>query len=184
MEQQRGVAIFVPSGSDFAKYNHEDLTPKIEYTTMIYSYTSFGANIALPPHPISIGASARAVPALASTGMEHCSALLPRPPSLQRRPPSRAAPTRHARGVLVRRQSPPRSCTLAPNPLTQIGALVAQSRAVGTAQRALLLCQRKSRAPKVSAKWLSEEGLAHWSRSSRTGTRTRSTPARVGWAQS
>jgi hypothetical protein len=46
MEKQRGVAIFVPSGSDFAKYNHEGLTPKIEYTSVICSYTSFGANIA------------------------------------------------------------------------------------------------------------------------------------------
>jgi hypothetical protein len=52
MEQQRGVAIFVPSGSDFAKYNHEDLTPKFEYTSMIYSYTSFGANIAPRRAPI------------------------------------------------------------------------------------------------------------------------------------
>jgi hypothetical protein len=46
MEQQRGVAIFVPSDSDFAKYNNEDLTSKIEFTSMIYLYTSFGANIA------------------------------------------------------------------------------------------------------------------------------------------
>jgi hypothetical protein len=54
MEQQRGVAIFVPSGSDFAKYNNEDLTPKIEYTSMVYSYTSFGANIAHRRTPISV----------------------------------------------------------------------------------------------------------------------------------
>jgi hypothetical protein len=36
MEQQRGVAIFVPSGSDFAKYKYEDLKPKFECTSGIY----------------------------------------------------------------------------------------------------------------------------------------------------
>jgi hypothetical protein len=34
------------SGLEFAKYNHEDLPPKFECTSVIYSYTSFGANIA------------------------------------------------------------------------------------------------------------------------------------------
>ena len=46
MEEQRGVAVFVPSGSDFAKYNHEVLAPEFEWTSLIYSYTSFEANIA------------------------------------------------------------------------------------------------------------------------------------------
>jgi hypothetical protein len=66
MEQQHGVAIFVPSGSDFAKYNYEDLTQKFECTSMIYSYTSFGANIAprRTPFPLSAPRTCSMVPVL------------------------------------------------------------------------------------------------------------------------